>query len=114
MIFIGIMIVIFIALVVVWYMLQKRSNAIKKQFTLEQISDVMTKDKNVVKTVKQARFLQGISFIAVLLILWTIFENYPNNYYVVLLVVMQLTTTARQYFLYLAWQRCAFLINDGE
>lgn len=114
MIFIGIMIVIFIALVVVWYMLQKRSNAIKKQFTLEQISDVMTKDKNVVKTVKQARFLQGISFIAVLLILWTIFENYPNNYYVVLLVVMQLTTTARQYFLYLAWQRCAFLINGGE
>ena len=111
MIFTGIMIIIFIALGVVWYVLQKRITALKKQFTLEQITDVMTKDKSVVKTIKQARVLQGISFIAVLLILWTIFENYPNSYYLVLLNVMQLTTTARQYFLYLAWQRCAFLIN---
>ena len=55
MIFTGIMIVIFIALGVVWYVLQKRITALKKQFTLEQITDVMTKDKSVVKTIKQAR-----------------------------------------------------------
>ncbi len=112
MLFIGIMLVIFFALAAAWYVIQKRSNVIKKQFTLEQISNVMMKDKSVVRTVKQARVLQGISVVSVLLILWTIFENYPTNYYLVLLVVMQLTTTARQYFLYLAWQRCAFLIKE--
>lgn len=113
MISITIMLIIFIALAVVWYVIQKRTNVIKKQFTLEQISDVMARDESIVKTIKQARVFQGISFLAVLLILWTIFENYPTRYYLVLLVVLQLMTTARQYFLYLAWQRCAFLINKN-
>ncbi|KRN45719.1 hypothetical protein IV84_GL002076 [Pediococcus damnosus] len=105
------MLIIFIALAVVWFEIQKRTNVIKKQLTLEQITKVMTKDKSIIKTIKQARVLQGISFIAILLILWTIMENYSSSYYLVLLDVLQLTTTARQYYLYLAWQRCAFLIN---